>query len=519
MIDHKFQTANHTKKAFRYRSCFGAALVFCLVFVALMISQFSYAQEKIQIAELVPTHFKTGEKLTYNITFGNFKNAAYAETTVVSRGKLGEKDAIEVQSKIKTNNFVSAAFYLIDESRTTFVSALSGFPLYIRKTSNTSGLPKVSTENYLISPTANYDLLTLVYQARNIGGSGNLPLFEDEKNYSVELSNIGNETVITGAGEFETGVSAVNSEYFTERGILDLKVNFSSDESRMPVLIRFKTVKGDFRAELASVHNSLPNVSAETTPTPTPIATPFPTPRPVATPLPYVDNEPLSGDIAFKLGETLEYRVTANGKLIGFVTLSASARTVVAGLDSLLLKAIVSGSETGNDILNLNDGITAQVNPDSLAPQSIDLKFTNALSQFNQTARFDQKSGIVIFNGSNSSDVPVGTHSLLSLAYAIRSFNLKPSKDPTSPVNDTRVAVFFDDKASVFTIRPSLPEILILDGIRTPAQMLSISTGNPVFDRFNLKLWLSADENRLPMKLTAGIYQADLIKRSNSLQR
>lgn len=491
-----------------------------LIAVAVLAAaRLNFAKENSQDDNVLGGHFIVGERLTYNIAFGKLKHAAYAETHVVSRGKLGEKDAIELHSKIKTNDFVSAAFYLVDEWRTTFVSAETGFPLFVRKTSNISGLPSVTTENYLASPTANYDLLALIYQARNMGGSGTFSLFEDGKNYTVSLLLSGNERVATDAGDFETSVSSVTSEFLSENGIRDLKVNFSIDAARIPVLIRFKTDKGDFRAEIASIQNTESKITNEPAPTPSFTPTPQPTPKPISTPSPYIDNRPLVEDIAFRLGETLEYRVTANGILIGFVTLRAKERTLFSGQDSLRLTATVTGVEKGVDLLSLNEGITAQVNPESLAPQLIELNFTGPLSQFNQTARFDQKAGTVTVDGSASADAPVGTHSLLSLAYAIRSFNLRPSPDPSNPVNDTRVAVFFDDRATVVTIRPSIAELLAFDGARITAQMVSISTGNPNFDRFNLKIWLSTDENRLPMKLAGGIYQAELIKRSNSLNK
>ena len=116
--------------------------------------------------------------MTYNISFEKYNNAAYAEIYVVSRGKLGDKDAVELQSKIRTSDFVSAAFYLLDEARTTYASATSGLPLYVKKMSNAGILPKETIDNYLIVPTLNYDLLTLIYQSRNTGGIGNFILQE-----------------------------------------------------------------------------------------------------------------------------------------------------------------------------------------------------------------------------------------------------------------------------------------------------------------------------------------------------
>lgn len=459
-----------------------------------------------------PTVFRGGEKLTYNVSFNKFDNAAYAEIYSVSRGRLGEKDAIELRSKIKTVDLLSSAFYAIDEARTTFASAETGLPLYIRKTSNAGVLPKQTVYNYLINPASANDLLTLLYQMRNAGGVGVFAFQEDDKNYSIALQNTVGERVRTGAGEFDTNVSDVQSQYFIERGITNLLVNFSVDERRVPVLIRFKTAKGDFRAELASLQNVEPETAPIQT-TPIIAAQPQKTPTPAPTPAPYIDNQPLSTDLPFALGETLEYQVSLLGKYLGNITLQAKERKLFADFDSLLLTATATETQTGNPLFNLNDGIRAQVNPDSLAPQQIELKFTaGGNNAYNQIAQFDQKNGLVNFNGSaNRVSVPVGTHSLLSLAYAIRSFNLKPSKDPNNPVNDTRVAVFFGSQAYVFTLRPSNGDFINLKNEKIPAQLISVSTGNAAIDQLSIRLWLGTDEKRLPLRLMIGNYQADLV--------
>lgn len=485
--------------------------------VLLFTSMASAQDDPVNVAPPAPTSFRVSERLTYSVSFGKFKNAAYAETYVVSRGKLEGKDAVELRSRIKTNDFISAAFFLIDNSRTTFASAETGLPLYVRKASNETGLPEEKVENYLTSPTVNYDLLTLIYQIRRVGGIGNFPLFEDEKNYTVSLQNTVSEQVRTVVGDFDTSVSTVASDYLTEKGITNLRINFSQDETRIPVLIRFQNGKGEFRAELASLqfNDDTEPTPVEPTPTPVPVPTPVATPKPVPTPTPYQENQPLSADLPFRLGETLEYRITANGQSFGLATLQARQRTQFRGEDSLLLTARVTGIEPGNPFLNLNDGITAQVNPETLAPQSIELNFTGAFSKYNQTVQFDQRAGTAFFNGKVFPDVPVGTHSILSLAFAIRSFNLRPSKDPTNPVNDTRVAVFLDDRAYVFILRPAAAEIITIDNRKVPAQMISVTTGNPDIDRMNPRLWLSADEQRLPLRLTFGAYQADLLRQSN----
>lgn len=89
-----------------------------------------------------PGEFKVGERLTYNISFNNFDSAAYAEIRVVSRGKLDGKDAVELFGKLRSSDLLSAAFYLWDFERTTYVSPESGFPLLVREVSKTGLIPK-----------------------------------------------------------------------------------------------------------------------------------------------------------------------------------------------------------------------------------------------------------------------------------------------------------------------------------------------------------------------------------------
>ena len=508
MNNFKLQTLNlNRKSAFLiFASIFVIALGFFCTFVNLKKVSAQTETEK-TVTQI--SNFRLGERLTYNMSFGQFANAGYAEIYVVSRGKLGDKDAIELRSKLKTNDFVSAAFYLFDESRTTFASTETGLPLYIRKMSNAGILPQETITNFLTAPTVNFDFLTLIYQARNSNGIGSFPLFEDEKNYTMTFQTAGIEKMKTDAGEFETSVSMIQSEYLTENGLKDFKINFSNDEQKLPVQIRFKTAKGEFKAVLASVQMIVEETEVSTTPIP--VNTPRNTPTPIPTATPYLENQPLLTELPFDLGETLEYKISQNGQAVGNFKFQAAERKQFLGQDSLLLTATSTGVETGINIFKVNDGIRANVNPDTIAPQQIEIKFTGTLSSFNQTTQFDQRTGTASLNGTNRMEVPVGTHSLLSLAYAIRSFNLKPSKDPQNPVNDTRVAVFWDTQPYVFTLRPSNGDIINNQGEKVSAQLISITTGNPQLDQFILRVWLSNDEKRTPLRFSVGSYQADLI--------
>lgn len=467
-------------------------------------------------AVLPPTPFRIGERLSYNVSFERYRDVAFAEIYVVSRGKLGDADAVELRSRFKTLDLVSAAFYTIDESRTTFAAAETGAPLYVRRTNNASIQSHQAVNNYLNNPVNGFDLLTLIYKIRSSGGAGIFTLLENDRSYAVTVQVAGAERVKTDAGEFDTTVSTVQSEYFTELGIQSLKVNLSTDENHIPTNVRFKTSKGDFTAVLSGMQISSPEPDPSPTPQPVQTPRPSPTPKPVATPAPYVANRPLPEELGFALGEALDYRVSLSGKPVATFSLQAKERNLFEGEDSLMLEASVTSAEPGNGVFSTGDKVYARVNPETLAPVQFEIRFSGSLASLNQTVKFDQRNGAAAFGGTNRVEVPVGTHSLLSLLYALRSINLKPSKNLSNPVNDTRVAVFWNSQAYIFNLRPSPPETIQLNGQNVSVQMVSINTGNPQLDALGLRVWLSNDEGRVPMRLSVGPYQADLVSRSTA---
>lgn len=479
-----------------------------VLFFIIFASAFTAFGQTVNFAS--DTQFKVGERITYTVGFERFTNVAYAELQTVSRGKIGDTDAVELRMKLKTLELVSAAFYLVDESRTIFASPDSGLPLYVSRTQNVGGLPKESIQNYLSAPTLNFDLVTMIYKIRHSSGSGTMNIQEGERTYPVNYQTTVTEKVKTEAGEFDTFAVTIQSEYLTDIGIKDLRINISTDDARVPVAIRFKTAKGEFKAKVATIQKIEP--VADPLPTPSPVKT---TPVAVATPAPtpraYVDNQPLGTDLSFELGETLEYKLSSGSQPVATFVLQAKERKQVQGIDSLLLTATVTEASAANALVNFNDSIRAQVNPESLGPRRLDISFAGALSSVSQAVIFDEKTSMIMFKGANQIESPVGTHSILSLIYAIRSFNLKPSKDTSNPINDTRVAVFWDAKPYIFTLRPSFAEIITLQGESVSAQLISINTGNPQLDSLNLKIWLSNDVRRLPLRISGGAYQADLI--------
>lgn len=507
------------------------SLIICL---AVIISGFVavFSQNPARTAEsnaLVPTPpsgttaakvgspFRIGERLSFNVSFGKITDAAYAEIYVVSRGKLAGREAVELQARFKTMNLVSA-FYPLDESRLTYVSAETGLPLYSKVVSSESVQPREAVKNFLENPAVYHDLLTAVYHARSLGsGTGTFSFYEDDKIYSATMQTNGaTERVVTDTGEYDTTVSVIQSTFFDQIGLKDFRVNFTNDEARLPALIRFKSRKGDFRAALASVQLIQPEVAVQTeptlttTPVPVPTPTPFPTPRPALKATPYIENQPLPAELPFALGETLNFRVTSQNQPVGTVIIQAKERRMITGRDGLLLSATVTTGGAPGGVLNAGDSIKSFVDPLSLVPINLELKLSGLFASYNQTVQFDQTAGVAFDSSAARFEVPVGTHNLLSLAYAVRSFNLTPSKNPTNPVNDTRVAIFWKDQPYVLTLRPLNTETIDFEGRKITAQIVSV-TGNPQLDQMNMKIWLSVDERRLPLRMVVGGYRAELL--------
>lgn len=465
-------------------------------------------------ATFAQSQFRIGERITYTVSLDKFKDAAYAEIYCVSSGALNGKAAVELRSKVKTLNLVSAAVAQIDEVRTTLVDPETGSPLLITRVDNTDGLPAEKIADLRQSGAANLDLLSLIYKIRHLGGAGSANIQEGERVYSVTFSPSGNERVNVPAGDFDTTVIAIQSEYFTELGFLDVKLNLTSDEAKVPVLLRLnRTKKTGYRMEAASIQTIVPE-QPEVRPSPSPTPGAVPTPRPTATPEPYVPNQALASELAFPLGESLEYRITIGGRPVGTFVMRARERVEVAGRDTLVLSATATNAAPGNPVLALNDSIVANVDPLTLAPYTIDIRMRGPLASLSQSVIFDDRSGSITYQAGKKVDAPIATHSILSLIYAMRSFNLKRSPVLERAVNDTRVAVFWDERPYVFTLRPAAPAEIEINGEKRQAQQITINTGDAQLDALSINVWLSMDAGRTPLRFSVGQYQGDLVSTS-----
>ncbi|HEV7844268.1 MAG TPA: DUF3108 domain-containing protein, partial [Pyrinomonadaceae bacterium] len=119
----------------------------------------------------------------------------------------------------------------------------------------------------------------------------------------------------------------------------------------------------------------------------------------------------------------------------------------------------------------------------------------------------DQERGAITTDKGTRIEIPVGTHDLISVFYALRSFNLTPTRR-------TAVSLLVDNRPLTLFITALKRETIELGNQKVPAIQLSLTTDDPQSDRYGLRLWVSDDRRRLPLRITAttqlGAVRADL---------
>ncbi|MBV9959917.1 MAG: DUF3108 domain-containing protein, partial [Acidobacteria bacterium] len=119
----------------------------------------------------------------------------------------------------------------------------------------------------------------------------------------------------------------------------------------------------------------------------------------------------------------------------------------------------------------------------------------------------DQDRGNATAENGARMDVPVGTYDLLSVFYALRSFNLRSPKP-------NAVSLLVNNRPRTLFITFLKRETIELGGQQISALQLSLTTDDAQGDRNALRLWVSDDQRRLPLRIAAttpnGKVRADL---------
>ena len=466
--------------------------------------------------------YKVGERLTYIVSYSNFPAAAHIEVQVVSRGTFFGRDAIQLHGHVETTDVINVALLAINHDYTTFVDPVTGLPfrsqLVLRDAISSSdtfhefnqpaGTVAIPAKQSAI--TGIYDFLSAFYRVRALplsdGASYNFTVRGEPEEYQIELRVTGRQSVRTNAGTFNAIATQVRVLNNSRINGYHIKVLFSDDERHVPVLMTAKVSGGEITAELAgSTFVAPPAPTATPTPEPVPAATPRPTPL-VTAEEPPARNE----NWPFTIGEQLNYQIYigSTSTPAGVATFQVKSRSKFFDKDGLLLTVKAQTTGAAARLFVANDQINTYVDPKALLPYRTELNLVEGQRRRNQTLTINQDRGAVTTNNNQRIEIPIGTHDYLSFFYAVRTFNLAPPRR-------NAISILVENAAKTLFISSLKREIIELGQQKISAIALSLTTDDPESDKYQLRMWVSDDRRRLPLRITAntelGPLRADLV--------
>jgi uncharacterized protein DUF3108 len=175
--------------------------------------------------------------------------------------------------------------------------------------------------------------------------------------------------------------------------------------------------------------------------------------------------------------------------------------------DGLLFSAGVQTTGTGARIFFVNDKISSYVDPETLLPFRTELNLAEGRWRSNRNYNVDQDRGTVTTDKRERIEIPVGTHDLLSLLYAIRTFDL-------TPIKRNAISFLAISQARTLFVTSQRRETIELGGQKIPAVLLTLTSDDGTADRLQLRLWVGDDSRHLPLRIAAvtplGPVRADL---------
>lgn len=492
-----------------------------------------------------PAPYRVGEHLTYTVSFSNFTVAAHVELSVASRGPLYGREGVELQAHVETVGVISAALYALNNNYVSFVDPETGLPYRarqeIREGSRVENLTRdyntplgesaIPSKQTVAAPSASFDLLSALYRLRALplapGAAYTLSVQNGEAVYNVELRVTGRENLKTNLGSSSAIVTQARVRGNPEADAYRVTVYFSDDERHVPLLITARHRAGEIRAEIASAEiltEAQPVTGATDLAQPSPTQPGIPPATPAAGGTTGTDGGATTAAtpvaepaLPFKPGDELNYNFfLGNGpQAIGTASFRVRARARYFNRDGLLLNASLQTAGAGATLFPVNDQFSSYVDSVTLLP----FRAEQTIAEGQRRARFvvssEQGSGSALFDDGTRVEVPVGTHDLLSVFFALRSFDLTPGKRTT-------VSLLVNKRPRVLVITALRRADLALGGQQIPAVELALATDDPTGNRFNLRLWVSTDKRRLPLRLTAttplGPIRADLAIIPTTLQ-
>ena len=519
------------KISFKY----GAALA-ALVLLCLMCSRADARRQgratDVTASPFSAAPYRAGERLTYSVSFSNFPTAAHVELLTTGRGQFHGREGFELRARVETIGVVSAALYALSNQYVTHVDPTTGLPYRAQQVIREGGRAEDVTRDFNTAAgtsaiparearpgqAGSFDFLSALFRLRALplapGAAYRIAVQNGDSLYDAEVRVTGRELLKTNVGSSNAIVTQVRVRSDKRADDYRVRIYFTDDERHVPVLLTARHAAGEIRAELASAEilNEAPPPAAAPTPTAPPVANA----TPIVGPPPAGPLRP-EAELPFKPGEQLNFNfyLGTTPQPVGTATFQVRARANYFNRDGLLLTSVIQTTGPGQTLFPVNDQINSYVDAASVLPFRTELNLLEGQRRARWVVSSDQNGGSALFDDGTRVEVPVGTHDLLSVFYALRSFDLTPGKRSS-------VSLLINKRPRLLNILALNRTTVALGGQPIPAVELSLATSDPDGAGMELRLWVSTDRRRLPLRLTArtplGPVRADLAIIPTALQ-
>ena len=502
----------------------------CLAALLLTLTSVN-AQPKPEAAAVPfnPAVYRVGERLTYNVSFAQFVSAAHVEMLVAGRGRYFDREGVELRAHVETAGVINVALLALNNDYVTYVDAATGLPYrsqtIVREAGRTTeasgdynqpaGIEAIPGKLRANGFPGTYDLLSEVVRMRAMplseGVSFSINVRNDTQEYQADVRIIGRQLIKTNVGSFNTLVARVS---VGSGPLSNIRVYLTEDEWHVPVLITAKHKDGEIRAELAASDLTTPPPSP--TPTPQRVVPPSDGRALVPVPGPTIPVSETRLNLPFSVGEQLNYQVFlgTTAQSVGSASFSVASRGRYFNRDGLLLTATAQTTNAGARVFYVNDKISSYVDPETLLPFRTEMNLAEGTWRSTRGYNIDQNRGAVTTDTRTRIEIPVGTHDLISLLYAIRTFDLSPPSTALSQPKRNAISILAINQPRTLFVTAQKRETIEINGQQVPALLLTLTSDDGTADRLQLRLWVGDDYRHLPLRIAAvtplGPVRADL---------
>ena len=217
-------------------------LTLTILFLALVFPAFAQEQDGLSPQSLSQSAYHVGERLTYNVSFSNFPDAAHVEVEVMSRGMHFGRESIQLRAHVETNGVINVALFAINNDYTTYIDPTTGLPFRSEESARDAIKSADSVQDFnqsagneAIPPKqkgfpGTYDFISAFYRARALplasGAVYDFTVRGQGVDYQAELKVVGHDVIRTNVGSFPAIVTEVK---VSSSPLKNIKIYFSDD--------------------------------------------------------------------------------------------------------------------------------------------------------------------------------------------------------------------------------------------------------------------------------------------------